>query len=328
MKYTILGNTDFNISKVGLGCWQLGADWGNEIPEKKAFSILNEAVNNGINFFDTADVYGNGLSETTIGKFLKTTNTPIIVATKFGRGANVFPDNYSENALRASVLNAIKRLGVVSLDLLQLHCVPLNVLKEGAIFNWLRTLKKEGLIKSFGASVESVEEGLLCLEEEGITSLQVIFNVFRQKLITTLLPEAEKKGVGIIVRLPLASGLLANKFTKETVFLENDHRNYNKDGDVFNVGETFAGLPFDKGVDLVSKIKDSYLPTHTNMVLFALRWILDHKAVTTIIPGASSVEQVKTNAAAADLEPLGIEVHEKLNKFYEQDVVQFIRGSY
>lgn len=328
MKYNALSNTGLKVSEVGLGCWQLGSDWGNEIPKEKAFSILNAAVENGINFFDTADVYGNGLSESTIGEFLKTTNKQITIASKFGRAANVFPDAYTEEALRTSVLNSIARLGVTSLDLLQLHCVPAPVLKQGAIFNWLRTLKKEGLIKSFGASVESIEEALICLEQKGLVSLQVIFNVFRQKLITGLLPEAHKRGVAIIVRLPLASGLLAGKFTKETVFLENDHRNYNKDGAAFNVGETFAGLPFDKGIDLVENIKSNYLSDAINMAAFSLRWILDHEAVTTIIPGASSAEQVITNASVSDIKPLGKDVHKDLNSFYDNNVAEYIRGVY
>lgn len=328
MKYNILGNTDLKVSEVGLGCWQLGADWGNEIPKEKAFSILTSAVENGINFFDTADVYGNGLSERTIGEFLKSTNKKITVATKFGRAANVFPDTYTEETLRSSVLDSAKRLGVDTLDLLQLHCIPIDVLREGAIFNWLRALKKEGLIKSFGASVESVEEALICLEQDGLTSLQVIFNIFRQKLITDLLSEAKKRNVAIIVRLPLASGLLTGKFTKESVFLENDHRNYNKDGAVFNVGETFAGLPFNKGVDLVEDIKKDFLPNHLNMAAFSLRWLLDHDAVTTIIPGASSPEQVITNASVSEIATLDTDLHKKLNNFYSNKVAKNIRGSY
>jgi len=287
-----LGIQGFQVSEVGLGCWQLGADWGDALSAETSFNILNEAVKHGVTFFDTADVYGNGKSETLIGEFLKTTKTPIRVATKFGRAANVFPDQYTKAALRESVEASIKRLGVAYLDLLQLHCIPTAYLKDGAIFDWLRELKAEGLIKHFGASVETVEEGLICLEQPGLLSLQVIFNIFRQKLVTDLLPQAQAKGVGIIVRLPLASGLLSGKFTANTTFPENDHRNYNKNGEVFNVGETFAGLPFQTGIDIVETIKSEILPSTLTMVQLALRWLLDHPAVSSIIPGASTPKQV------------------------------------
>lgn len=208
MEFRNLGHKGFQVSEVGLGCWQLGADWGQDISKETAFNILNEAVKNGITFFDTADVYGNGKSETLIGEFLKTTDAPISVATKFGRAANVFPDKYSKAALYSAVDASLNRLGVESIDLLQLHCIPKHYLEKGEIFDWLRELQNDGLIKHFGASVETVQEGLICLEQEGLLSLQVIFNVFRQKLVTELFPKAQEKGVGIIVRLPLASGLL------------------------------------------------------------------------------------------------------------------------
>ncbi|NJX16706.1 aldo/keto reductase [Tamlana crocina] len=328
MKQRLLGNQGFKVSEVGLGCWQLGADWGNDISKETAFNILNEAVKNGITFFDTADVYGNGKSETLIGEFLKTTDATIRVATKFGRAANVFPDKYSKAALYSAVDASLKNLGVESLDLLQLHCIPTHYLMKGDVFDWLRELQSDGLIKHFGASVESVEEGLICLKQEGLLSLQVIFNVFRQKLVTELFPKAQEKGVGIIVRLPLASGLLTGKFDQNTTFAADDHRNYNKNGEAFNVGETFAGLPFEKGVQLVDTIKKDLLPEDLNMVQLALRYILDHDAVSTIIPGASRPEQVLGNASVSSLAPLEPQLHEKLKQLYQNEVHDAIRGVY
>ncbi|WP_147676697.1 aldo/keto reductase [Algibacter pacificus] len=328
MQKRLLGIHGFKVSEVGLGCWQLGADWGESLSQTTSFNILNEAVKNGITFFDTADVYGNGKSETTIGEFLKTTETPIRVATKFGRAANAFPDKYTKAILRESVEASIERLDVESLDLLQLHCIPIQYLKDGAIFDWLRELKAEGLIKHFGASVETVEEGLICLEQPGLLSLQVIFNIFRQKLVTELLPQAQAKGVGIIVRLPLASGLLSGKFTKDTTFSENDHRNYNKNGEAFNVGETFAGLPFQTGIDLVETIKTNILPSSLTMVQLALRWLLDHPAVSSIIPGASAPNQVISNAAVSSLESLSAETHHALTQLYNTQIHNQIRGGY
>ena len=328
MKSRQLGSAGFNVSEISLGCWQLGADWGKSINKKSSFSILQEAVNNGVTFFDTADVYGNGRSESIIGEFLKTTDKKIKVATKFGRAGETYPNNYTKDVLRSSIEASLERLKVNSLDLVQLHCIPTEELRKGDVFEWLRELKNEGLIKHFGASVESVEEGLLCMQQEELLSLQVIFNIFRQKLTTELLPQAQEKGVGIIVRLPLASGLLSGKFNKNTTFLENDHRNYNKNGDAFNVGETFAGLPFETGIELVEEIKNNMLTTKATMAQFAQRWILDHQAVSCIIPGASSPKQIEMNAAVSELDSLSDETHNKLFKFYTENVAQAIRGPY
>lgn len=328
MNKRTLGKTGFSVGEVGLGCWQLGADWGNSITKDTAFSILQEAVDNGVNFFDTADVYGEGKSEKFIGDYIKTNGLTLIIATKFGRDKNTFPNNYTEEALRDSVNASLERLGLESLDLLQLHCIPIDVLRKGEIFNWLRTLKEEGLIKNFGASVETVEEGLICLEQEGLLSLQIIFNIFRQKPLEELLPKAKKLGVGIIVRLPLASGLLSGKFTKKTQFPDNDHRCYNQNGEAFNVGETFAGLPFKKGIELTNLIENNFLPKDMSMVQLALRWILDHEAVSCVIPGASSPSQVRSNAEVQYLGTLPLHIHKALSEFYTKEIHQNIRGNY
>ena len=321
-----LGKGGFEIGEVGIGCWQFGGDFG-PMEDATAFAILEAAVASGTDFFDTADVYGAGRSEELIGRFLKTCETPVTVATKVGRESVLYPDKYSRQVVRDSLLRSIKRLDVGVLDLVQLHCIPTDVLLDGEIFDWLRDFKKEGLIKHFGASVESVEQGLICLEQEELLSLQVIFNPFRLKLATELLPQAKAKGVGIIVRLPLASGLLSGKFTKATKFAESDHRNYNRDGQAFNVGETFAGLPFEKGVELADALKE-FVPAGMTMAQMTLRWILDHDAVSVIIPGASSPAQATGNAAAAGLEKLPAELHAKIADFYQNEVAQHIRGPY
>jgi aryl-alcohol dehydrogenase-like predicted oxidoreductase len=326
MQMRELGAGGYRISEVGLGCWQFGGGFG-PMTEETAAAILSAAVESGTNFLDTADVYGDGRSERLIGQFLKTCPHPVTVATKFGRGANVFPDAYTPEALRAAVIASRERLGVEVIDLLQLHCIPTAVLRQGEIFDWLHDLKAEGLIRHFGASVESVEEGLICLAQEGLLSLQVIFNIFRQKLITELFPQAQARGVGIIVRLPLASGLLGGKFSRDTVFAETDHRHYNRDGQYFNVGETFAGLPFEKGVELADALKP-HIPPGISMAQMALRWLLDFEAVSVIIPGASSPEQAAAHAAGSHLDPLPEALHQKFADLYDLQVRDQIRGPY
>jgi aryl-alcohol dehydrogenase-like predicted oxidoreductase len=327
MKTRRLGKDAFNVGEIGLGCWQLGGDWGNTIDKDAAFTIMSTALENGVNFFDTANVYGSGRSEELIGQFIRESGKPIIVATKFGRGVEVYPNKYSEDILRQSVDASLQRLGVDVIDLLQLHCIPTDTLYKGEIFDWLRRLRQEGVIGHFGASVETVEEGLFCIKQDELLSLQVIFNIFRQKLVRELLPQAMAREVGIIVRLPLASGLLTRKFTKHTKFSETDHRHYNRNGQHFNVGETFAGLPFEQGVQLADMLGE-FLPEGMSMAQISLRWILDHDAVSVIIPGASSPAQAKGNAAVSNLNPLPDELHEVLSKFYVNNVHQHIRGNY
>lgn len=321
-----LGRTGRALTEIGLGCWQFGGDFG-PIAESAVREILETAEAEGIRFLDTADVYGAGRSERLIGSFLRETKEPYFVATKVGRNGELFPDRYTKEAVRANIEASRERLGVEAIDLIQLHCVPMEVLQGGAIFDWLREFRDQGLIRAFGASVESVEEGLLCLKQEGLASLQVIFNLFRQKPAFELFPAAVAAGVGIIVRLPLASGLLAGKYTAETRFADSDHRHYNRDGAAFNVGETFAGLPFAKGVELVDQLKP-HVPEGVPMATWAQRWILDHPAVTSIITGATKVAQVKGNAAAAALPALDPAGHEMLRRFHDEQVAPHIRGPY
>lgn len=321
------GRDGVKVSEVGLGTWQLGGDWG-QVDDGTAQKILHTAVEHGVNFLDTADVYGGGLSEKRIREFLKGREEEIFVATKLGRRDDPgWPENFTYGVMRQHTEESLERLGVDALDLTQLHCIPTEEYQKGAVFEHLRQLQGEGKIKRFGVSVESMEEALICLEQDGLYSLQIIFNIFRRKPIETLFAKAQEKKVGIIVRLPLASGLLAGKFSKETTFGEDDHRNYNKDGGAFNVGETFAGLPFERGVEAADQIKP-LVPETMTMAQMAMRWVLDFEAVSVIIPGATKVRQVVDNTAVSELPPLSDVLHEQLKTIYEQDAHAHIRGPY
>jgi len=318
------GHSTRQVSEIGLGCWQLGgADWGN-LDDDRAFEILNTAADAGVTFLDTADVYGRGHSETLIGRFLKERGGDFFVATKLGRMPDLYPDGYTEAGVRAAIEASLKRLGVEALDLTQLHCVPPAVLERGEIFEWLRTLRDEGKIREFGASVESIAEARTCLAQEGLCSLQIIFNVFRQSP-AEIFDECLAKHVGVIVRLPLASGLLAGKMTKDQAFAASDHRHYNRDGQAFNVGETFSGLPFEKGVELANALRGS-VPAGMTMADMAQRWILDHEAVSTVITGASQPDQARANAAVSSIAPLSPELHQELAAFYQSEVAPHVRG--
>jgi len=326
MHFRPFASTNRPVSEIGLGCWQLGADWG-DVKADDATAILHAAADAGVTFLDTADVYGAGRSETFIGEFLKTRPESFFVATKLGRTGDLFPDKYTRAGVRAATDASLRRLQLERLDLTQLHCVPPAILQAGEIFGWLRELQREGKIANFGASVESMDEAHVCLAQDGLASLQIIFNLFRQKPIDALFAEAAAKNIALIVRLPLASGLLSGKMTKATTFSADDHRNYNRDGAAFNVGETFAGLPFEKGVELADALK-AFVPAGLTMADFAQRWILDHPAVTTVITGASRPEQAARNARVSNLPPLDPALHQRLRDFYDAEVAAHIRGPY
>jgi len=326
MKQRIFGNTGLSISEVGLGTWQLGGDFG-EMPEDRAMDILKLAVDQGVSFFDTADVYGGGRSESLIGKFLKESKKDIFVATKFGRDGSVYPDNYSRQAMEKCLTASLERLQKDTLDLVQLHCIPQQELEKGDVFEDLRYFQQKGMIKHWGASVETMGEAAICLDQQGITNLQVIFNIFRQNPMDEILPRAEKKGVGVLVRLPLASGMLAGKYKADTQFSESDHRNYNANGDAFSVGETFSGIEFAKGLKLVEKIRP-LVPEGMSMAQFAQRWVLDHSAVSTIITGSTKTYQVQDNAAVSELPSLDASVHKELKELYSAEIHQLIRGRF
>lgn len=316
---------DVRVPEIGLGCWQLGGGWRDDWNNEIAQQTLENAYQAGVRFIDTADVYGDGASERSIGEFLQR-RRDVFVATKLGR-AGIYPDAYSRESLRDATLRSLERLGVDHLDLTQLHCIPTEVMRRGEVFEWLRELQQEGLIKRWGASVESAEEGLLCLQQEGLTSLQVIFNIFRQKPAEELLPQASAKQVGIIVRLPLASGLLGGKITRATTFRRDDHRHFNRDGAHFNVGETFAGLELERGIAATEQVA-ALVPPSMTMAQMALRWILDHPEVSVVIPGASSPGQVAANVSASALPPLGADLHAQLRQVYSASVRDHIRGPY
>ena len=330
MKTRVFGKTSRPVGEVGLGTWQLSSDWGT-VSDAEALATLRSAYTRGVTFFDTADVYGGGRSETLIGTFLKETpdaRKTVFVATKLGRGGVPgWPGNFTREAVRAHTEASLKRLGVDALDLIQLHCVPTEILKRGDMLGWLEELRREGKIKAAGASVESMDEAAFCVAHGGVAALQIIFNVFRQKPVKTLFDEAKAKGVALIVRLPLASGLLGGKMAKTTAFAAGDHRVYNRDGQKFNVGETFAGLPFERGVELADMLKVE-VPAGWTMAEWALRWCLDFEAVTVVIPGAKSPAQVEANVRASDLPRLSGETHARLRAFYDREVTAWIRGPY
>ena len=317
------------ISEVGLGTWQLGsADWG-AVKDNEAFSILKTFTQAGGNFIDTSDVYGMGISERLIGKFLGTITDSVFVATKLGRrqdGDSGWPQNFSYDLMRRHVESSLENLNISQLFLEQLHCIPTEQMRVGKVFDNLRKLQDEKLIQFWGASVETGEEALICLEQEGLASLQIIFNLFRQHVADEIFAKAKEKDVALIIRVPLASGLLSGKFNEQTKFASSDHRNFNANGEAFNAGETFSGVELSAGINLAREIA-SLLPDG-NEAQWAIRWILDHPAVTTVIPGATKGEQVKVNVAASDLPPLTESSHEKLRTLYDQRIRPLIRGHY
>ena len=323
MKKRILGKSGLEVSEIGLGCWQLGGDFG-PVGDATAHDILAAAHRAAINFWDTADVYGGGLSESRIREYTADSDAEIIVATKVGRDGALFPDGYTKDKVRSNIEGSLQRLGGEAIDLVQLHCIPPAVLEDGEIFTWLEDFQSDGLIRHFGASVETIDEAHVAMRHPGLTSLQIIFNLFRQDAITKLFPMAEKNDVGIIVRLPLASGILAGKMSRETAFAESDHRNYNRHGEFFSVGETFSGVPYELGLDLVEHLR-TLLPEGMSMAQMAMRWLLDQPAVSTVITGASRPEQVVENASASQLPPLNSELHARLTYFYWAEIAPHIQ---
>jgi len=325
MKYRILGKTGFKISEVSLGTWQLGGKWGEKYDEKTAQSILNEAVENGINFFDTADVYNDGQSEISIGKFIKKINKRIYVATKSGRKLNPHNDEgYNKKNITAFIDDSLKRMDLETIDLLQLHCPPTETYSRAEVFGMLDDLKDKGKILNYGVSVEKVEEALKAIEYPGVASVQIIYNIFRFKPAELFFREAAKKNVGVIVRVPLASGLLSGKYSKDSVFSKYDHRNFNREGKAFDKGETFSGVPYDVGLGAVEELKKIF--PSDDLPGYALRWILMDDNVSCVIPGASNISQVVSNSAASDLPSLSGEQINKVKEVYQKHIRKYVEN--
>ncbi|MEQ1798833.1 MAG: aldo/keto reductase [Lacibacter sp.] len=318
MQYRILGKTGFNVSAISLGTWQVGGKWGSAFDAKNAETILNTAVDNGVNFIDTADVYSDGDSEKAIGRFLKTRKGNLYVATKCGRQIQPHVnENYQPAVLRKYVEDSLQRLQVDTIDLIQLHCPPTQVFYRPEIFGLFDDLKKEGKIQHLGVSVEKVEEALKAIEFDNVTTVQIIFNMFRQRPAELFFAEAKRKNVGVIVRVPLASGLLTGNYSQQTVFESGDHRQFNRNGEAFDKGETFSGIDFATGLKAVEELKQIVSGGKTLSAL-ALKWILDFDAVSTVIPGASKPEQVTRNLEALNEQTLNSEQLRQVQVVYEK----------
>jgi aryl-alcohol dehydrogenase-like predicted oxidoreductase len=317
MEQRMLGRTGVPVGVVGLGTWQLGADWG-EVHEGDALDVLLEAADAGVNFFDTADVYGDGRSEQIIGQFLRSpAGSNVTVATKMGRRMAQDPANFTLDTFRAWTDRSRENLGVDTLDLVQLHCPPTPVFSSDAVFDALDTLVQEKRIAAYGVSVETCQEALTAIARPGVATVQIIFNVLRLKPLEEVLPAAQEAGVGIIARVPLASGLLSGRYDEHTRFAENDHRNFNRQGEAFDVGETFSGVAFNTGLEVARRLAP-LVPPGATTAQFALRWIIDHPAVSVVIPGARDSRQARANAAAAELAPLSRAVHDEVAAIYRE----------
>jgi aryl-alcohol dehydrogenase-like predicted oxidoreductase len=304
-----------NASVIGLGAWQLGADWG-DVSEEDAHATLGAAVDAGVTFIDTADVYGDGRSEQIIGSFVK--HRPgLTVATKMGRRMAQEPDNYSLDNFRAWTDRSRANLGVETLDLMQLHCPPTPVFSSDAVYDALDTLVQEKRIAAYGVSVERADEALAAIARPGTASVQIILNAFRLKPLERVLPAAAEAGVGVIARVPLASGLLSGRYDEHTTFAADDHRSYNRHGEAFDVGETFSGVDFATGLEAVRRLRP-LVPAGASMAQFALRWVIDQPGVTVVIPGARNPAQAVANAAAADLAPLPASALDAVREVYDE----------
>ncbi|AXV14989.1 aldo/keto reductase [Neorhizobium sp. SOG26] len=308
MRNHTFGRTSFNVSEIGFGAWQIGGSWG-DVSEADGRAALEAALDAGVTFIDTADVYGDGRSEKIIANVLKARGgARPMVATKAGRRLDPHvADGYTKANLESFIDRSLKNLEVDSLDLVQLHCPPTEVLYRPDVFGALDELRQAGKIKNYGVSVEKVEEALKAIEYPDVTSIQIIYNIFRQRPADLFFTEAKRKNIAVVVRVPLASGLLSGKISRDTAFASDDHRNFNRNGDAFDVGETFAGVPFEVGLQAVEEVR-KLVPAGASMAAFALKWILMNEAVTVVIPGARNAEQAKGNAAAAELAAISADV--------------------
>lgn len=310
-----LGRTGRDVSVIGFGAWAIGGSWGS-VDDDQSLRALHAAADAGVTLIDTADVYGDGHSERLIGRFLRERRgESFFVATKMGRSVALDPANYTPEAFRAWVDRSRENLGVERLDLIQLHCLPMPIYYQPEIFAALDDLVAAGAVAAYGVSVERVEEGLKAIEYPNLAVVQIVFNIFRQRPADRLLAEAARRDVGVLARVPLASGLLTGKLTATTTFEPSDHRLFNRHGESFDVGETFAGVDYETGLAVVEELR-ALVPAGATMAQMALRWILMHDGITATIPGAKSPEQARANAAAADLPPLPAATMDKIAELY------------
>ena len=317
MQYRELGRTGWKVSAVSFGCWAIGGSWGN-VEDSESLAALHKAIELGVNFFDTADVYGDGRSERLLAKLRKEHGEKIHIATKAGRRLNPHTaEGYNRKNLTDFVEQSIKNLDVEALDLLQLHCPPVEIYYTPEVFGVLDDLVKAGKIRHYGVSVKTAEEGLKAIEYPNVQTVQIIFNMFRQRPAELFFEQAKKHKVGILARVPLASGMLTGKLKKDTTFEADDHRNFNREGKAFDIGETFSGVDYDTGLKAVEELKN-ICPKGMSMVQFALRWILMFDAVTCAIPGAKRPSQAEENFSASDLPPLSDEIMAKVRETYDR----------
>ncbi len=325
MRTRTMPRADLEVSEVGLGTWQYGGDWG-QVTDEQARNVLHTALDAGVTFLDTADVYGDGRSERLVGAVVaeRGDTDRVTIATKVGRRADPHVASaYTPAALREWVTRSLENLAVEQLDLLQLHCPPTEVYADDEVFAALDDLAEQGRIAAYGVSVETCDEALSAIARPGVASIQIILNAFRRRPLEEVLPAAQAAGIGIIARVPLASGLLTGRYDLDTSFPADDHRNFNRQGDAFDVGETFAGVPFEVGVRAAQEVSELAGPDRTAAQL-ALRWVLDHDAVSTVIPGARSIEQVEGNVAASELPPLDAATHEQLREIYDRHIREHV----
>ena len=317
MQYRELGRTGWKVSTISFGAWAIGGTWGN-VKDEESLSALHRALDLGVNFFDTADVYGDGRSEQLLAKLRKERSEPFYVATKAGRRLSPhLAAGYSKENLTTFVERSLKNLQVEAIDLLQLHCPPTQVYYMPEVFDALDGFVKEGKLRYYGVSVEKVEEALKAIEYPNVQSVQIIFNIFRQRPSDLFFSEAQRRKIGVLARLPLSSGMLTGKMDRSSSFEADDHRHFNRQGAGFDRGETFSGLDYEIGLQAVEELK-SFLPSNMTLTQFALRWILMSPAVTCAIPGAKRASQVEENVSAADLPALSDEVMTNVREIYDR----------
>lgn len=318
MNFRILGKTGWKVSEISLGTWQVGGGWGKPFDPKRADELLHSAFDQGINFVDTADVYDGGLSEAAVGKAVRERSEKIYVATKCGRRIQPHVnEGYTSDKLRRFVEDSLRNTGLDRLDLIQLHCPPTQVFQRDEIFRLFDDLKAEGKIAAMGVSVEGINEAMTAMKYDIVSTVQIIFNLFRQRPSEMLFNLAAINDVGLIIRVPLASGLLSGKITPETTFGKDDHRNFNRDGKAFDKGETFSGVPLEKAFPAIEELKSDFADNH-DLAAQALRWILMFKQVSTVIPGASNLNQLNANVRASQLPPLSPHQMQEAARIYEQ----------